>query len=331
MATREENIARAAAALHDVSRIKPAEIAFWLVALASTFLLQEQYLLLNEVAIIGLFALSLDLILGYGGIVSLGHAAFFGVGCYAAGLLTIYGITDPIIGLLLVALITAALGFVTSFLVLRGSDLTRIMVTLAVSVLLHELANRLPSITGGADGLQGVAPGLLLGRFEFDIFGQTAYIYSLATTFVLFLIARRFVFSPFGWSIRAVKENQLRTSAIGIPITGRLVIVYTVAAAYAGVAGALLTQTTQFASLDTLAFHRSADLMLVLIIGGTGYLYGGLIGALLFKLVQDAISTITPEYWEFWIGAILVAIVVIGRERIVGMPKQLLRRLRGAA
>ena len=331
MATREENIARAAAALHDVSKIKPAEIVFWLAALASTFLLPEQYLLLNEVAITGLFALSLDLILGYGGIVSLGHAAFFGVGCYAAGLLTIYGITDPIIGLLLVAAITAALGFVTSFLVLRGSDLTRIMVTLAVSVLLHELANRLPSITGGADGLQGVAPGLLLGRFEFDIFGQTAYIYSLAVTFVLFLIARRFVFSPFGWSIRAVKENALRTSAIGIPITFRLVIVYTVAAAYAGVAGALLTQTTQFASLDTLAFHRSADLLLVLIIGGTGYLYGGLIGALLFKLVQDAISTITPEYWEFWIGAILVVIVVIGRERIIGLPRLVLRRVRGAS
>jgi len=331
MATRAENIARAEAALHQVSRVKPAEIVFWLAALGSLIFLPDQYLLLNEVAITGLFALSLDLILGYGGIVSLGHAAFFGVGCYAAGLLTIYGITDPIIGLLLVAVITGLLGLATSVLVLRGTDLTRIMVTLAVSVLLHELANRLPDITGGADGLQGVAPGLLLGRFEFDIFGQVAYAYSLVVLFVLFLIARRFVFSPFGWSIRAVKENQLRTSAIGIPITGRLVVVYTVAAAYAGIAGALLTQTTQFASLDTLAFHRSADLLLVLIIGGTGYLYGGLIGALLFKLVQDAISTVTPEYWEFWIGLILMALVLIGRERITGAPMFIWRRLRGAA
>jgi branched-chain amino acid transport system permease protein len=331
MAASPENIARAQAALRQVSRVKWPEILFWLAALASVFLLQDQYLLLNEVAITGLFALSLDLILGYGGIVSLGHAAFFGVGCYAAGLLTIHGVTDPIVGLVLVAAITAVLGFATSFLVLRGSDLTRIMVTLAVSVLLHELANRLPDITGGADGLQGVAPSPIFGRFDFDIYGQTAYIYSLAVTFVLFVIARRFVFSPFGWSIRAVKQNPLRTSAIGIPVTLRLVVVYTVAAAYAGVAGALLTQTTQFASLDTLAFHRSADLMLVLILGGAGYLYGGLIGALLFKLVQDAISTITPEYWEFWIGAILVAIVVIGRERIVGMPQMLLRRVRGGA
>ncbi len=328
---RAANIARAEAALHDVAKIKRAEIVFWLAALASVFFLQDQYLLLNEVAITGLFALSLDLILGYGGIVSLGHAAFFGVGCYAAGLLTKYGVQDPIIGLFIVAAITAALGFATSFLVLRGTDLTRIMVTLAVGVLLGELANRLPRLTGGADGMQGIDPGLLLGRFEFDIFGQVAYIYSLIVLFVLFVIARRFVFSPFGWSIRAVKENQLRTSAIGIPVTGRLVVVYTVAAAYAGVAGALLTQTTSFASLDVLAFHRSADLLLILIIGGTGYLYGGIIGALLFKIVQDAIATFTPEYWEFWIGLILVAFVLIGRERIIGAPMWIWRRLRGAA
>ena len=205
------------------------------------------------------------------------------------------------------------------------------MATLSVGVLLGEIANRVPSITGGADGLQGVAPGLLLGRFEFDIFGKVAYGYTLIITFVLFVIARRFVFSPFGWSVRAVKENALRTSAIGIPVNRRLVVVYTLAAAIAGVAGALLAQTTQFVSLDVLAFHRSADLLLILIIGGTGYLYGGLIGALLFKIVQDAIANLTPEYWEFWIGLILVSIVMIGRERIVGLPMVAWRRLRGAA
>ncbi len=330
MTTHAENIANAKRALRDVARVKPAEIVFWLAALGSFFFLPDQYLLLNEVTITGLFALSLDLVLGYGGIVSLGHAAFFGFGSYAAGLLTIYGVTDPIIGLLIVAAMTGALGFASSFLVLRGSDLTRIMVTLSVAVLLHELANQLPDLTGGADGLQGVAPGPLLGKFEFDIFGQVAYGYSLAVTFLLFVIARRFVYSPFGWSVRAVKENALRTSAIGIPVTRRLVVVYTLAAAMAGVAGALLCQTTQFVSLDVLTFHRSADLLLILIIGGTGYLYGGLIGALLFKIVQDAISTVTPEYWEFWIGLILVTIVLIGRERITGAPMLVWRRLRGA-
>jgi branched-chain amino acid transport system permease protein len=331
MTPRAENIAAASRALRDVSRVKPVEIAFWLAALATFFLLPDQYLLLNEVVITGLFAVSLDLVIGYGGIVSLGHAAFFGFGCYFAGLLTKFGVPDPTLGLLLAAVATGALGFSTSFLVLRGSDLTRIMVTLSVGVLLGEIANRLPWLTGGADGLQGVAPGLLLGRFEFDIFGQVAYGYSLAVTFVLFVLARRFVFSPFGWSIRAVKENALRTSAIGIPVNRRLVVVYTIAAAYAGVAGALLAQTTSFVSLDVLAFHRSANLLLVLIIGGTGYLYGGLVGALLFKIVQDALANFTPQYWEFWIGLILVAIVLIGRDRITGLPALLLRRVRGVS
>ncbi len=331
MSTHAENIALAKASLRAASRVKPMEIVFWAVALASFWFLPEQYLLLNEVVITGLFALSLDLVLGYGGIVSLGHAAFFGVGCYAAGLLTKYGVPDPLLGLAIVAVVTGALGFVTSFLVLRGSDLTRIMVTLSIGVLLGEIANRMGWLTGGADGLQGVAPGLLLGRFEFDIFGQVAYGYSLAVTFVLVVIARRFVFSPFGWSVRAVKENALRTSAIGIPVNRRLVVVYTLAAAYAGIAGALLAQTTQFVSLDVLAFHRSADLLLILIIGGTGYLYGGLVGALLFKIVQDFIANLTPEYWEFWIGLILVSLVLVGRERITGAPMMLFRRLRGAA
>jgi branched-chain amino acid transport system permease protein len=330
MSGREANIAAAARALRDASRVKPLEILFWLAALASFFLLPGQYLLLNEVVITGLFALSLDLVIGYGGIVSLGHAAFFGVGAYCAGLLTLYGVPDPILGLLITAGVTALLGFVTSFLVLRGSDLTRIMVTLSVGVLLGEVANRLPWLTGGTDGLQGVAPSPLLGRFEFDLFGQVGYAYSLAVTFVLFVIIRRFVFSPFGWSIRAVKQNALRSSAIGIHVNRRLVVVYTIAAACAGVAGALLAQTTSFVSLDVLAFHRSADLLLILILGGTGYLYGGLVGALLFKIVQDALSILTPEYWEFWIGLILVSIVMIGRERIVGLPALLWRRLRGA-
>jgi branched-chain amino acid transport system permease protein len=331
MKSREENLALASRSLRDASRVKPSEIAFWLAALATFFFLPEQHLLLNEVLITGLFAMSLDLVLGYGGIVSLGHAAFFGFGCYAAGLLTKYGVADPLLGLGIVAVLTGALGFATSFLVLRGSDLTRIMVTLSVGVLLGEIANRMAWLTGGADGLQGVAPGLLLGRFEFDIFGQVAYGYSLCVGFVLFVIARRFVHSPFGWSVRAVKENALRTSAIGIPVNRRLVVVYTLAAGIAGIAGALLTQTTQFATLDFFSFHRSADLLLILIIGGTGYLYGGFVGALVFKLIQDAIANVTPQYWEFWIGILLVGFVLIGRERVVGLPASVWRRLRGAA
>jgi branched-chain amino acid transport system permease protein len=208
------------------------------------------------------------------------------------------------------------LGFATSFLVLRGADLTRLMVTLGVALVLGEVANRWASLTGGADGLQGVTMGPLLGRFEFDLYGTTAYAYSLAVLFVLFVLARRVVNSPFGLSLLSIRDNPLRARAIGIPVKWRLVAIYTLAGAYAGVAGGLLAQTTQFVSLDVLEFHRSADLLLILVIGGTGYLYGGLIGAVLFKLAQDALASFTPQYWQFWIGLILVILVLVGRERL---------------
>ena len=260
---------------------------FWLAAVASVFALPRYHLILNEIAILALFALSLDFILGFAGIVSLGHAAFLGMGAYAAGLFAKHVTGDPLAGLAFAALVSGALGFLTSFLVLRGSDLTRLMVTLGVALVVFEAANSLAWLTGGADGLQGVVMGPVLGLFSFDSMGRTAYIYSLAVLFALFLVARRVMGSTFGLSLRAIKANSLRASAIGVPVHRRLIAVYTLAAVYAGIAGGLLAQTTQYVSLDFLEFHRSADVMLVLIIGGAGYLYGGLIGAILFKLMQD--------------------------------------------
>jgi branched-chain amino acid transport system permease protein len=320
---------RIAATLTRRGRWGIGEIVFWLATLAALLLLPERLLLLNEIAILGLFAVSLDLILGYAGIISLGHGAFFGLGAYIAGLLTKYATTDPLLGLLVAAFAAGLLGLVTSFLVLRGADLTKLMVTLGITLVLYEIANQAAWLSGGADGLQGITVGPLLGLFEFDIFGQTAYAYSLAVTFVLFVIARRLVVSPFGLSLRSIRDNSLRARAIGIAVNRRLVAVYTLAAAYAGVAGALLAQTTQFVSLDVLSFQRSADVLLVLVIGGIGYLYGGLIGAVVFKLLQDALADITPQYWQFWIGLILVVIVLVGPERATAFWTGLLARLIG--
>ncbi len=295
------------------------EIAFWLAAFAC-LLMPSKHLILNEIAILALFALSLDLILGYAGIVSLGHAAFLGAGAYIAGLFAIHVNGDPLLGLLAAAAACGVLGFITSFLVLRGSDLTRLMITLGVALLLGEIANRAAWLTGGADGLQGITMGRLLGLFEFDLYGRTSFTYSLVVLFVLFLLARRLIHSPFGHSLTAIRDNPLRAAAVGIPVKRRLIAIYTFAAIYAGIAGALLTQTTQFVGLDVLSFQRSADVMLVVIIGGAGYLYGGLIGALGFKFLQDWLSALTPQYWHFWIGLILVALVLIGRDR----PRRLL-------
>lgn len=289
------------------------EYVFWL-ALASLFLLPSRHLILTEIAWLALFALSLDLILGYAGIISLGHAAFFGLGSYVAALLAKHAIiNEPVLALVVSGLAAAVLGFATSFLVLRGSDLARLMVTLGVALIMGEIANQIPDVTGGADGLQGVIIAPILGTFHFDIFGHVAYAYCLVVLFVLFLLARRIVYSPFGLSLRAVKGNSLRSSLIGISVDARLIAVYTLAAFYAGVAGALLAQTTAFASLNVFSFERSADLLLVLIIGGTGYLYGGPIGAVIFKLVQDRLATIDPQYWQYWIGLLLVMMVLFGR------------------
>ena len=301
------------------ARWSPLEIAFWIFAFATIWLFPGKYLILKDTAILALFALSLDLILGYAGIISLGQAAFFGFAGYFSGLVAKYGIVDePVIALVLSGVVAAALGFVTSFLVLRGTDLTRLMVTLGVSLMLGELANRYADLTGGADGLQGVTIAPIFGRFRFDLYGHNGYVYCLIVLFVCFVIARRVVYSPFGLSLLAVKGNVLRASAVGIPVKWRMVAIYTLSAGVAGIAGALLTQTSAFCSLDVFSLERSADLLLVLIIGGTGYLYGGLIGAVIYKLLQDWIATLTPQYWQFWIGFVLVAIVLVGRDRIGG-------------
>ena len=325
----------------DVGRIARAhaswhwsEIAFWCLALACGFAFPSRYLIMTDIVRLGLFALSLDLILGYAGIVSLGHAAFFGIGAYSAGLLALHGvITEPVLALLVAGLAATVIGFLTSFLVIRGVDLTRLMVTLGIALLLEALAERYSDITGGTDGLQGIVMAPVLGLFEFDIFGRTGFFYALIVLFLLFLIARRVVHSPFGLSLRAIKNNPLRAAAIGVPVNRRLIAVYTLASFYAGIAGALFTQTTQLASLDVFSFERSADLMLVLVIGGTGYLYGGLIGAVVFRMLQEFFSTMTPEYWQFWIGLVLVVIVLVGRARlhrwVLLVPNWISRQLSG--
>ena len=316
------------------ARWRASEIVFWILALACAFLFPSRYLIMTDIVRLALFALSLDLILGYAGIVSLGHAAFFGVGAYCAGLLALHGIiTEPVIALVAAGLVAMVLGFLTSFLVIRGVDLTRLMVTLGIALLLEALGERFSNITGGTDGLQGIEMAPILGQFAFDMFGKTGFFYSLIVLFLLFLLARRVVNSPFGLSLRAIRNNPLRASAIGVPVNRRLIAIYTLSAFYAGIAGALFTQTTALASLDVFAFEKSADLMLVLVIGGTGYLYGGLIGAVVFKMLQEVFQTITPQYWLFWIGLVLVVIVLLGRDRMhrwaLWLPNLVIRQFAG--
>jgi branched-chain amino acid transport system permease protein len=294
------------------------EIAFWLAPLA-LFLVLPGYLVLgSQILITAVFALSLDLILGYAGIVSLGHAAFFGVGAYTAGLLTVHGWGEPLSGLVLSGVVAAAVGFATSFLVVRGQDLARLMVTLGLGLTLYEAANKAASVTGGVDGLDGVKTWKLLGLFEFGMDGRTAYAYSFCTLFLVFLLLRRLVSSPFGLALRGLREGARRMPAIGASVRRLQIAAFTLAAGIAGIAGALLAQTTQFVSIDVLGFPRSAELLILLVLGGTGRLYGAVVGAVVFMTAQDVLSSISRVYWQFWMGLLLVVIVLFARGGILG-------------
>lgn len=282
------------------------------------FILPDYLVFGSQVLIVGLFALSLDLVLGYAGIVSLGHAGFFGLGAYTAGLLAAHGWGEPLSGLVAAAAVAALTGCCVSFLVVRGQDLTRLMVTLGIGLMLYEAANKMAFLTGGVDGLSGVTMDKLLGSFEFDLSGRTAYVYSLAVLFGLFVLLRRLVRSPFGLSLRGIQQGPGRMPALGADVRMRLVAAFTVSAAVAGVAGGLLAQTTQFVGLDALGFSRSAELLIMLVLGGAGRLYGALVGAAVFMLAQDVLAGINPVYWQFWIGLLLMAIVLFARGGILG-------------
>jgi branched-chain amino acid transport system permease protein len=299
-------------------RWRRLEIALWLCALLP-FAVTPTYLqLASQIAITALFALSLDLILGYAGIVSLGHAAYFGVGAYAAGLYAKHVWGEPLSGLLIAAVVAGVVGYVTSHIIVRFRHLALIMLTLGLGLLLHEAANSAHWLTGGADGLQGVKIRPLLGLFNFDLYGKTAYAYSLAVLFACFLISRRIVHSPFGLALRGIRENAVRMPAIGAPSRAHLRKVYTIAAVMAGVAGALLAQTTETVSLEVLGFQRSADVLVILILGGAGRLYGGIVGAIIYMVARDQFSGINPQYWYFWIGLLLVAVVMFLPNGILG-------------
>jgi branched-chain amino acid transport system permease protein len=304
--------------LQSLSRWSAIEIAFWLAMLLPFFLFPNYLSLASQIAITALFALSLDLILGYAGVVSLGHAAFFGIGAYAAGLFSKFVWGEPISGLLVAALLAGLAGYATSFIICRFRHLTLIMLTLGLGLLAFEVANSAHWLTGGSDGLQGVRIWPLFGIFKFDLYGYTAYSYSLAVLFLFFLGMRRLVHSPFGLALRGIRENLVRMPAIGAASRAHIRKAYTIAAAVAGIAGALLTQTTESAALESISFQRSADVLVMLVLGGAGRLYGGLIGAIIFMIARDQFSGIAPQYWYFWIGLLLIVVVMLLPNGILG-------------
>ena len=305
-------------------RLRPIELLPWAVAAAAYFLASNYLPLGSQIMIMILFALSLDLVLGYAGIVTLGQAAFFGVGAYAAGIYAVHVSGEPISGLAVGAAAAAVVGVVSGAIILRTGGLTLLMLTLAITSLLEAAANDATSLTGGNDGLQGVAINPVLGLFDFDLYGRTAYLYCLAVLFFAWLFVRRLVHSPFGRSLVGIRENVVRMHAIGTPVRLRLLTAYTISAALAGIAGALLTQTTQFVGLTVLSFERSGEIVIMLVLGGTGRIYGAFLGAAIYMIAQDQLAEADPVFWDFWIGLLLVLIVLFARGGILGLTDRLL-------
>jgi branched-chain amino acid transport system permease protein len=304
-------------------RIRWTEYLPWIIALVAFFLLPEYLALGARILIFILFALSLDLILGYGGIITLGHSAFFGLGAYTAGILSAKaGLHDPHLQLVAAALAAALLGALTGAVILRTKALTLLMLTLAITAILLEVANKMSSVTGGADGLSGVVVNEILGLFRFDIFGKTAFLYCLAVLFVSWLLVRRIIYSPYGAMLTGIRENIARMHAIGAPVYWRLLLVYTISATLAGIAGALLTQVNQFVGLNVLGFEISGELLVMLILGGVGRLYGAFIGPAVYLIAQDYLAKQFPEYWYFGIGALLIVVVLFAPGGILGLIDQ---------
>jgi branched-chain amino acid transport system permease protein len=322
--------ARALAARH---RLRWWEPLPWIAGVAAFFLLPSDLAFGTQVLITVLFALSLDLALGYAGIVTLGHAAFFGAGAYTVGMLATHaGWNEPLSGLAAAAVVAGAIGFASGCVLLRTRGLTLLMLTLCTMALLEEGANMGARYTGGFDGIPGLSFAPLLGLFPFDVlYFRSQYLYALAVLFVCFVVARMLVYSPFGQSLTGIRENLLRMHAVGAPVTARLVTVYTISAAMAGVAGALFAQANAFVNLSTLGLDRAAGVLIVLILGGHGRLYGAFVGAITYMLLEHLLARAYPTAWQLGIGLTLMLVALFARNGILGLGDALRRLAPGRA
>ena len=309
-------------------RLRWWEALPWIVALGAYFAFPDYLGFGAELLVAILFALSLDLALGYAGIITLGHAAFFGTGAYTVGMLAFHDIwTEPITSLLLAALAAGVIGFLSGLVLLRTKGLTLLMLTLCTMALLQEGANMAHDYTGGFDGLPNLTIAPVFGVFEFNpLYADTQYLYSLGVLLVCFVFVRTLIYSPFGQSLTGIRENILRMHAVGSPVRRRLVICYTISAAIAGIAGGLWAQTNAYVNLSALDLDRAATVLIILILGGYGRLYGAFIGAVAYLALEHFLARVYPTAWQLGLGLLLVAIALFARNGILGLGDVLWRR-----
>ena len=309
----------AAMGLRDLWHLAP-----WAIAIGFYFVGDGFHSFGTNILIMILFTLSLDLALGYAGIITLGHAAFFGAGAYTAGIVAVHMTTDPLMGLVLATAVAGVLGIITGMLILHTQGVAMFMLTLAIASMFYEVANQWRSLTGGDDGLTVPRSAPLLAYFgfagfRFDFRGMTGYLYTLSVVFLWFLVAWRVVKSPFGRSLDGIRQNPRRMRAIGAPVWWRLVAMYGLSAAMAGTAGALQAHATRLVGLTSLNLELSGIVAVMLVLGGERRLYGAFVGAAFFMIVQDWAAAKNPVYWMFVIGGLLMAVVLFLEGGLMGL------------
>ncbi|MGG7539812.1 branched-chain amino acid ABC transporter permease [Rhizobium sp. Nf11,1] len=284
---------------------------------------------LTRIVIMMIFVVSFDLILGQAGIATLGHAAMYGCGAYAAGLIALHLSPDPLLGIVAGGAAGALMAWISGLVLLRTHGISLLMISIAVTMVLQEIASQARWLTGGADGLAGISVQPLLGLFEFDFVGQVAFIYSVCVLVVVLLLCQVLINSPFGLALRGIDGSASRMRAIGTPVYRRKVTIYVLAGAIAGTAGALAAQVTGLVGIEVFNFSLSAEVMVMLILGGAGRLYGALIGTLLFMVVHHLAASVDPFNWLFVIGIMLILVVFVLPKGLISLParvSQLLRR-----
>jgi branched-chain amino acid transport system permease protein len=309
-------------------RLRGWEVLPWAAGIACFFLFPNYLAFGTQVLVTILFALSLDLVLGYAGIVTLGHAAFFGAGAYTVGMLAAHwSWTEPLSGLAAAALVAGAVGLASGWVLLRTHGLTLLMLTLCTMALLEQAANMFSSWTGGFDGMPGLSFKPILGVFDFDVlFFRSQYLYALAVLLLCFAVVRTLVYSPFGRSLTGIRENTLRMHAVGAPVRARLVIAYAISAALAGVAGAVFVQATGYVNLAVLGLDRAAGVLIILIVGGHGRLYGAFVGAIVYMVLEHTLSKAYPTAWQLGLGLGLMLVALYARNGFLGLADTLRRR-----
>lgn len=298
--------------------LKRGELLWFALAISSFFIFPEYLALGTSVLVMIVFVLSLDLLLGFAGVLSFGHAVFFGLGAYVAGWLNLAGWSEPISAVLVSGLASAILALLLGPFILRLTGLPLLMVTLAVGVLVFEAAHKATGITGGDDGLSGIQFAPIFGVFEWGLGGKTAYVYTLCWLALVFFILKRMMSSPFGVALQGIRENAARMRLIGNPVLPHLTLAYAISAGVAGVAGAVFTQANAFVGLGVLALETSIDVLVMLVLGGLGGLHGALIGAPIYMLLKHLSSQWSPFYWMLVIGVLLISVVMLGRGGILG-------------